>query len=233
MSGPAPALRLAEDAEGRLADAQGGNCPACGQPLELAGAVLTLAAPPDEGPAVPVLTHEDCLREGRRWPDFAVLASKLAGDRAEAAAQALAGAVSHARGAVEAAAQPLAAAGVETARAEAARAVEKAEAAAREAVSTAPAAQTEAAAARAETKTAKAEADRAAAELAKRRQAAEEWQTLAWWLSRAIVVFLVKADPHANGDCYVNEKRPCQDLAAAVPKNWREHLEAEIRKGAQ
>ena len=234
MSGPAPALRLAEDAEGRLADAQSGNCPACVRPLPLSGGVLTFVAPPDEGPVVPdpgargLFTGRPAAGPTSR--------SSPANSRATAPrprAQALAGAVGHARGAVEAAAQALAAAGVETARAEAARAVEKAEAAAREAVSTATAAQTEAAAARAETKTAKAEADRAAAELAKGRQAAGEWKTLAGRIARAIVVFLVKADPYANGDYYVNEKRPCQDLAATVPESWRERLEAEIRKGAQ
>lgn len=231
MSGPAPALRLAEDAEGRLADAQGGNCPACAKSLELAGAVLTFAAP-DEGPVVPILVHEDCLREGRRWPDFAVLAERLGGDR-ETAQQALAGAVGHARGAVETAAKALAAADIKTVQAKADRAVEKAEVAAQEAVSTATAAQTDAAAARAETEAAQAAADRAAAELAEARRAAKDRQTHAERLARAIVVFLVEADPSADGDYFVNQKRPFQDLAAAVPERWREHFEAEIRKGAR
>ncbi len=226
MSGPAPALRLAEDAEGRLADAQSGNCPACVRPLPLSGGVLTFVAPPDEGPVVPILVHEDCLREARRWPDFAVLAERLAGDRAEAAAQALVGAVAHARGAVETAAKALAAADIKTVQAKADRAVEKAEAAAQEAFSTATAAQTDAAAARAETETAK-------AELVKARQAAGEWKTLAERLLHAIVVFLVEADPSADGDYYVNQKRPFQDLADAVPEPWRKHFEAKIRKGAR
>lgn len=224
MSGPVPALRLAEDAEGRLADAQDGNCPACSQPLKLAGAVLTLASPPDEGPAVPVLMHEDCLRDGRRWPDFEVLADKLAGDRAQAAEKALAGAVDHARRAVEAAAAPV----IE----EAARAVEEAQNEARSADSTATKARTEAAAARAETKATKEEVTRTAAELEKARQDAENRRTLAVRLALAIVEFLVKADPYDEQVYLSAEPTMFKKLADAVPEGWRETLEDQIRKAA-
>ena len=228
MTDATPALRLAEDAQGPLVDAQGGNCPACGRPLVLSGAVLTLAALSDEGLVVPALTHEDCLRDGRFWPYFAVLQDRLAGDRAQAAEKALAGAVDHARRAVEAAAAPV----IEEARAEAARAVEEAQNEARSA-------RTEAAAARAETKTAKEEVARAAAELEKARQAAGEletaagkWEPFAWRLARAIVVFLAKANPYDDGTYLSAEPPMFQELAAAVPESFRKVVEDEIRKAA-
>ena len=126
MSGAPLPDRIAEDAAGAIANAQEGNCPACGRSLRLGGAVLTFAAEPGGGSPVAVVVHEDCLRDGRLWPRFEDLLDGVEGDDRTAAQTALEGAVAHARAAVEDAAQEIARAAVEKAQSEAAATIEKA-----------------------------------------------------------------------------------------------------------
>ena len=91
-------IELRESIAGDLLREQEWTCPACGESLLQAGAVLTLAGRPGSRHAIPILVHQRCLDDWRmvvRLDDLVAVAPGKK-DAAGKAAKALAGAIKHA-----------------------------------------------------------------------------------------------------------------------------------------